>query len=92
MASITFTRHLYRFFPQLPTEPLQVDGETVAAIVDALDARFPGIGHYLRDEAGRARRHVAIYVNETLVTDRVHLSDPVGPTTPIFVAQALSGG
>ncbi|MCB9507698.1 MAG: MoaD/ThiS family protein [Myxococcales bacterium] len=92
MASITFTRHLYRFFPDLPSEPLQVEGETVAAIVDALDARYAGLGHYLRDEAGRARRHVAIYVDDTLVSDRVRLSDPVGPTTSIFVAQALSGG
>ena len=92
MASVTFTRHLYRYFPTLPREPVEVEAGTVAEVVGALEDAFPGIAAYLLDEAGAARKHVSIYVDSVLVRDRTDLSDPVGPTSEVFVAQALSGG
>ena len=38
------------------------------------------------------RKHVAIYVDEELVVDRVTLTDAIASDTEVFVAQALSGG
>lgn len=47
---------------------------------------------YILDDQGRVRRHVAIYVNDTKMTDRTGLSDPVQATDEVFVIQALTGG
>jgi hypothetical protein len=44
------------------------------------------------DEQGRVRKHVNIFADGVMVADRVALSDPVAPTSEIYVLQALSGG
>lgn len=92
MAIIRFTRNLYRFFPTLPQGGVEIDAPTIAALIDELDRSYAGIASYLRDESGRMRKHVAIYVDEELVVDRVTLTDAIASDTEVFVAQALSGG
>ena len=93
MSRIKFTRHLIRFFPQLLNQSeLEVEGETVKAILERLDERFPGISDYIVDEHGRLRKHVNIYVGDGLIRDRESLSDPVKPSDQIYFFQALSGG
>ena len=92
MAKVTFTRNLYRFFPDLPKEELHVPARSVAELIDALDREYPRLNAYLRDEAGSVRKHVAIYVDNALVTDRLGLTDTLKPDSEVFVAQALSGG
>ncbi len=91
MAQVRFTSHLKRFFPGL-TNGEMVAGGTVAEVVATLDARYPGLGGYLTDERGALRRHVNIFIGDTLVNDPVHLQDPVSADTPIYIMQALSGG
>lgn len=44
------------------------------------------------DEHGRLRKHVVVFVDGTMVADRVALTDAVGPDSEVFVMQALSGG
>lgn len=92
MARVELTRHLLKFFPQLEPQPLQVEGQTVAEIVAALERSAPGFAFYICDELGRLRAHVNIFVEEERLADRRHLSDPVGPTTRVLIMQALSGG
>ncbi|MCB9765643.1 MAG: MoaD/ThiS family protein [Alphaproteobacteria bacterium] len=90
MAQVTFTRHLYRFFPDL-TEG-SVPAESVAALVRALDARHPGLAGYLVDERGALRKHVNVFVDGEMVRDRRSLSDPLTDASEVFIVQALSGG
>jgi sulfur-carrier protein len=90
MARVQFTRHLQRFFPGL--EAVEVEANTLAEVVAALDRRYPGLADYLIDERGALRRHVNIFIGETLLQDRERLSDAVGPESQVFVMQALSGG
>jgi hypothetical protein len=90
MAHDTFTPHLQRFFPEL-TEG-DVEAATVRDLVDALDRRHPGFASYVVDEAGRLRRHVNVFVGDEPIQDRDALGDPLGPSTPVFIVQALSGG
>jgi hypothetical protein len=92
MARVELTRHLHRFFPVLAQDEIQVEGATVAEVVRALDRLAPGIAFYICDERGRLRRHVNVFVEEQRIADRETLSDPVGPTSRVFVMQALSGG
>lgn len=90
MARVRFTRHLRQFFPDLGE--CQADGDTVAAVIGALDERWPGIAGYVLDDRGALRHHVNVFVDGEMVEDRRALSDPVGEQTEVFVVQALSGG
>jgi sulfur carrier protein ThiS len=90
MPQVRFTPHLERFFPELA--PLSLEAETVAQLVGALDERYPGIAAYLVDERGALRPHVNIFVDEEMVSDRLHLSDALDERSRVFILQALSGG
>ncbi len=91
MATVKFTSHLRRFFPDLK-DGLRVEGRTVAEVVAALDMRFPGFGDYVVDECGALRKHVNIFIGEEMVNDRERLLDPLNDSSQVFIFQALSGG
>lgn len=90
MPSVVFTRNLQRHFPGL--SELEVEGTTIAEIVAALERHHAGLADYIVDEQGGLRKHVNIFIDDVLITDRSHLSDTVGPGNRIHVIQALSGG
>ena len=90
MAHVTFTPHLQRFFPTLAA--CDIEGATVREVLVELEQRHPGLASYVVDEAGRLRRHVNIFVGDEPIRDRETLGDALGPTTPVFIVQALSGG
>jgi len=90
MAKVQFTRHLLRFFPDL-TE-VAVEASTVAELIAVLDRNHPGLAAYLVDDRGVLRKHVNVFVEDTLVRDRNALSDPLAPESRVFIIQALSGG
>ena len=89
MPTVSFTRALERF---LEAPSAEVDGSTVGEALAAVFAPRPALRGYVLDDQGALRRHVAVYVNGRLVSDRVRLSDPVGARDEIYVFQALSGG
>jgi molybdopterin synthase sulfur carrier subunit len=90
MPLVKFTKNLQRFFPDLRAS--NVDGETVAEVVAALDQRYPGLAGYLLDDQGNLREHVNIFVNEELIQDRQTLTDALEANDQVYILQALSGG
>jgi molybdopterin synthase sulfur carrier subunit len=89
MPRVVFTSNLQRY---VSVPESQVAGSTVAHALSAVFAQSPQARDYVLDEQGHVRRHVHIYVDGARITDRERLSDAVGPTSEIFVLQALSGG
>ena len=89
MGEVLFTANLRR---HVACPPTRVEGGTVRAVLEAVFAANPPLRAYVVDEQGRLRRHVNVYINDLPVTDRVGLSDRVGPADDVFVFQALSGG
>jgi len=89
MPTVSFTSALQRF---LPTPCAAVAGATVGDALAAVFASRPALRGYVLDDQGALRRHVVVYVNGRPVSDRVRLTDPVGPHDEIHVFQALSGG
>jgi hypothetical protein len=61
------------------------------AISRSLEAA-PGLRHYVLDEQGAVRKHVAVFVNARMVTDRVNLDIPLVASDKVMVIQALTGG
>lgn len=92
MPKVELTSHLHAFFPVLAGRELVVEASTVAEVVQRLEAMAPGFAFYVCDELGRLRRHVNVFVDEEMISDRRRLTDPVGPDARVFIAQALSGG
>ena len=89
---VQLTRHLFQFFPSLEDEQIEVEGGTVAEVLEALEARAPGIAFYVCDERGRLRQHVNVFVGDARVKDRTTLTDTVPENGAIHIIQALSGG
>jgi molybdopterin converting factor small subunit len=78
---------LLRLYPQCPDRH-RLRAATVAEAIDALDARWPGLGARLRDERPSLRRHIAVFVD----------GRPAGLATPLpdgarmIVLTAITGG
>lgn len=92
MPRVTMTRHLFRFFPALEDEALDVPPGSVAEILRAIDRLAPGFAHYVLDDTGALRRHVNVSIDDTVVIDRKTLSDHVPDGATLYIFQALSGG
>lgn len=57
---------------------------TVAMVLDALAIQHPALERRIRDEQGRTRAHVNLFVGSDNVRDRD------GPATPILAGEELS--
>ncbi len=84
------------FAPQLQRHvPCPAQDVNAANVFDALSAAFiaaPAMRHYVLDEQSHVRKHVAIFVNGTLIRDRANLAVALSENDHIDVIQALSGG
>jgi hypothetical protein len=89
MTTINFTSTLLR---HVDVPGAQVEGGTVRQALDRYFESNPRVRRYVLDDQGALRKHVAIFLNQELISDRVGLSDPVSANDDIYVAQALSGG
>jgi sulfur-carrier protein len=65
---------------------------TLAAVVAALDADYPGIAARVLDDSGKIRRFVNVYVND----DDVRFADGLDTPTPngakVSIIPAVAGG
>ncbi len=89
MARLAFTPHLRRVIDIAPSD---VPGATVRDVLATAFEETPTARHYILDERGRLRKHVAIFLNNTREDPAGILDMPVTETCEIFVMQALSGG
>ena len=89
MATVFFTSSMRQHVPFPET---QSPGGTVREVLDGVFAANPQARHYLLDHSSTLRKHIVIFVDGDMISDRVHLSDAVGETSAIHVFQAFSGG
>jgi molybdopterin converting factor small subunit len=69
-----------------------VAGTTVGEVLAAYFDQHPAVRGYVVDESGAVRKHVAVFRNDDLISDRSELGDPVADGDRLHVFQALSGG
>lgn len=65
-----------------------LEGESVAALIQALERRYPALAGWVLDERGLIRRHINVYVNGELGRENT----PVQERDRIEVLPAISGG
>jgi sulfur carrier protein ThiS len=89
MPTVTFAPHLQRHVP-CPTQ--RVDATTLGEALKAAFDAAPALERYVLDEQGHVRKHVAVFVNNQMITSRRDLTLPVAADDSIIVIQALTGG
>lgn len=89
MVGVSFAKAFCR---HVDCPDLAVPAGTLRDVVDAYFAEYPAVRSYVLDDAGAVRRHVAMFHNDDLVTDRSGLTDAFDDGDRLHVFQALSGG
>ncbi|HPH06145.1 MAG TPA: MoaD/ThiS family protein [Methylotenera sp.] len=92
MPRVEMTQHLYRFFPQLKNRIITVPASSVAEALLTINNIAPGFTDYVLDEHGALRKHVNISINNSIVVDKIHLSDRIPNDGTVYIFQSLSGG
>ena len=68
------------------------DGATLADVVEALEAGYPGLRARVLDDAGALRRFVNVYVDEDDVRFASGLATPTPDGAKVSVIPAVAGG
>jgi molybdopterin synthase sulfur carrier subunit len=71
---------------------VSAEGDTLAAVLDDLDASYSGIKGRILDEAGQLRRFVNVYVGNDDVRFLDDLATPTPDGVQISVIPAVAGG
>jgi molybdopterin converting factor small subunit len=78
---------LLRLFPGVEPE-ITLRAATVADVMAALEARWPGMRDRLCDSTPAVRRHINVFVDG----ERAALDTPLKAGAKIFILTAISGG
>jgi molybdopterin converting factor small subunit len=65
---------------------------TVSSVLDALAVEHPALERRVRDELGRRRAHVNLFVGDDNVRDLQGLATPIPPGIEVSILPAVSGG
>ena len=71
---------------------VEVEGSTVAAVLDALEVSHPGFRGRLLDDDGQLRRFVNVFVAEDDVRFLDGLRTPVADGQTVSIIPAVAGG
>jgi molybdopterin synthase sulfur carrier subunit len=71
---------------------VEAEGATVAALVDDLEKRYPGMKDRICDEGGQVRRFVNIFVNGEDIRFLKHLDTPLKAGDELSIVPAIAGG
>jgi molybdopterin converting factor small subunit len=84
---VTLPNALVSLFPG-SSRRLELAASTVGELIDALDARWPGMRDRLCDSTPRLRRHINVFTDG----ERASLDTPLVPGAKVFVIPAITGG
>jgi molybdopterin synthase sulfur carrier subunit len=73
-------------------ESVAATGHTVAAVVQDMESRHPGLKERICDDAGKVRRFVNVYVNGDDIRFLASLDTPVKDGDEISIVPAIAGG
>ena len=87
MVSVILPRSLVSLIPGTE-RTTEVEGSTVAEVIDRLDDRTPGLRNRLVDSGPTLRQHINVYVDH----EPAGLDTPLRAESTIHVIPAVSGG
>ncbi len=69
-----------------------VEATSVSQLLDVLEGRYPRLRFKLRDETGRLRRYVRVFVDGEDVSGTTGLATPLGGGQTIDILHSIAGG
>ena len=87
MVQVILPRSLAILIPNLPRRA-EVDGTTIAEVIAALDAAWPGVSDRVLEAGPAIREHINVFVDG----DPATLDSPVAGTSVVHVIPAVAGG
>jgi molybdopterin converting factor small subunit len=85
--TVVLSAALVRLFPGCEARQ-DVSAADVAGLLDALDARWPGMRDRVRDSTPAIRKHMSVFVDGR----RAHLDTPLRDGGTVYILTAMSGG
>lgn len=73
-------------------DTVQIEATTIAGLVDALEARHPGMGNRLRGDDGALRRFINIYVNDEDIRFLQGADTALKDGDQVSIVPAIAGG
>lgn len=73
-------------------DQVSVEAASVRQMIDALDAKHPGLKERICDEQGNVRRFVNIFVNEEDIRFMQNLDTPLDAKSDVSILPAIAGG
>ena len=89
MATVHLPRSLVTLFNDAPPRRLDVEADSLRALVTELDRRWPGMSDRLLEAGPRLREHINVFVDGERQRD---LSTPLSDTSEVHVIPAVAGG
>lgn len=89
MVTVEFAASLRR---HVECAPQSVLAGSLRTVLQAALAAAPELAHYVFDDQGHVRKHVAIFINQQMLIDRSQLDLPIASGDKVLVIQALTGG
>ena len=71
---------------------LQLEGDSIRAVVDTLVTQYPALGSQLLTDEGDLNRFVNVYINGQDVRYLAGLDTPVAPADEVRLLPAMAGG
>lgn len=71
---------------------IPVEADSVGAALDQLAREWPLLERRLRDERGRLRQHVRLYLEADDISDLAGMATPLPEGSRLHVIPAVSGG
>lgn len=89
MVTVEFAASLRR---HVECAPQSVAPGTLRDVLEGALRAAPALANYVFDDQRAVRKHVALFVNGQMVSDRVNLNQSLGAGDRVLVVQALTGG
>ena len=75
-----------------PRQREEVSADTVEHLLDTLESRYPRLKFKLRDETGRLRRYVRVFVDGEDVSRTPGLRVPLEGARTVDILHSIAGG
>jgi sulfur carrier protein ThiS len=89
MVRVEFASSLRR---HVECPPQDVAAGSLRTVLEAALGAAPDLAPYVFDDQRCIRKHVAVFINQTLVQDRKNLEQALRSGDRVLVIQALTGG
>ncbi|MCA9450794.1 MAG: MoaD/ThiS family protein [Candidatus Omnitrophica bacterium] len=71
---------------------VEVEGATIGELLANLEGEFPNLRQRLRDDSGKLRRFINIYLNDEDIRFLENEATPVKETDEVSIIPAIAGG